>query len=62
MLADIGVKKVMALSADKHRSYKLYGATKLSQSDKLFTAANDIVGNKKAHGVVRYGNVISAQL
>lgn len=58
----MGVQKVVALSTDKAASpINLYGATKLV-SDKLFVAANNIVGR---HGtrfsVVRYGNVIGSR-
>lgn len=59
---ECGVKKVIALSTDKASNpINLYGATKLA-SDKLFTAANNIVGNKKTqYSVVRYGNVIASK-
>jgi UDP-N-acetylglucosamine 4,6-dehydratase/5-epimerase len=52
------VKAVMALSTDKAANpVNLYGATKLA-SDKLFVAANNIVGTQDIKfGVVRYGNV-----
>jgi UDP-N-acetylglucosamine 4,6-dehydratase (inverting) len=52
------VQKVIALSTDKAASpINLYGATKLC-SDKLFIAANNIIGKKKiSFSVVRYGNV-----
>jgi len=55
---ETNVKKVIALSTDKAVSpVNLYGATKLC-SDKLFLAANNIVGNsKKMFSVLRYGNV-----
>jgi UDP-N-acetylglucosamine 4,6-dehydratase len=54
-----GVKKVVALSTDKAANpINLYGATKLC-SDKLFTAANNMVGDRKTRfAVVRYGNVV----
>ena len=57
-----GVKKVIALSTDKAANpVNLYGATKLC-SDKLFTAANNITGNRKTlFSVVRYGNVIGSR-
>ena len=57
-----GVKKVIALSTDKAANpVNLYGATKLC-SDKLFTAANNISGNRKTlFSVVRYGNVIGSR-
>jgi len=56
------VKKVIALSTDKASSpINLYGATKLA-SDKLFVAANNMVGSKKTRfSVVRYGNVIGSR-
>ena len=56
------VKKVIALSTDKAASpINLYGATKLC-SDKLFIAANNLVGKHKTRfSVVRYGNVINSR-
>lgn len=56
------VEKVIALSTDKAVDpVNLYGSTKLS-SDKLFIAANNLVGKKKiSFSVVRYGNVISSR-
>ncbi|MEO1940872.1 MAG: SDR family NAD(P)-dependent oxidoreductase, partial [Candidatus Thioglobus sp.] len=53
------VEKVIALSTDKAASpINLYGATKLA-SDKLFVAANNVVGKVKTRfAVVRYGNVV----
>jgi len=56
------VKKVIALSTDKAASpINLYGATKLA-SDKLFIAANNMVGKKDIKfSVVRYGNVIGSR-
>ncbi len=56
------VKKVIALSTDKAASpVNLYGATKLA-SDKLFVAANNIVGGKQTRfSVVRYGNVVGSR-
>ena len=56
------VKKVIALSTDKAVSpINLYGATKLC-SDKLFVAANNIIGKKKVNfSIVRYGNVMSSR-
>ena len=58
---DCGVKKVIALSTDKAANpINLYGATKLA-SDKLFVAANNVVGKKVTRfAVVRYGNVIGS--
>ena len=52
------VEKVIALSTDKAANpINLYGATKLC-SDKLFTAANNLVGESKTRfSIVRYGNV-----
>lgn len=57
-----GVKKVIALSTDKAANpINLYGATKLA-SDKLFVAANNIVGSRKTRfSVVRYGNVVGSR-
>ncbi len=59
---DAGVKKVVALSTDKAASpINLYGATKLV-SDKLFVAANNIVGPRPTRfSVARYGNVIGSR-
>ncbi len=56
------VKNVIALSTDKAAApINLYGATKLC-SDKLFIAANNIVGNKNIKfSVVRYGNVAGSR-
>lgn len=56
------VKKVVALSTDKAANpVNLYGATKLV-SDKLFVAANNIVGkNQTRFSVVRYGNVVGSR-
>jgi len=57
-----GIKKVIALSTDKATApINLYGATKLA-SDKLFIAANNLIGKKKIRfSVVRYGNVIGSR-
>ena len=57
-----GVKKVIALSTDKAANpVNLYGATKLC-SDKLFTAANSMVGDRETRfSVVRYGNVVGSR-
>ena len=57
-----GVKKVIALSTDKAANpINLYGATKLC-SDKLFTAANNMVGDRETRfAVVRYGNVVGSR-
>lgn len=56
------VERVIALSTDKAAApANLYGATKLC-SDKLFTAANRIIGNRKLKlSVVRYGNVMGSR-
>ena len=56
------VDKVIALSTDKASSpINLYGATKLA-SDKLFVAANNMVGKRKTRfAVVRYGNVVGSR-
>ena len=57
-----GVKIVVALSTDKAAApINLYGATKLV-SDKLFIAANNIIGNRDLRfSVVRYGNVMGSR-
>lgn len=57
-----GVKKIIALSTDKAANpVNLYGATKLC-SDKLFVAANNIVGGDiPRFSVVRYGNVVGSR-
>lgn len=59
---EAGVKQVIALSTDKAANpINLYGATKLA-SDKLFTAANNLVGDRKTRfAVVRYGNVVGSR-
>jgi UDP-N-acetylglucosamine 4,6-dehydratase (inverting) len=59
---DTDVKRVVALSTDKAAApVNLYGATKLC-SDKLFVAANNIVGNRDLRfSVVRYGNVMGSR-
>ncbi len=56
------VTKVIALSTDKASNpINLYGASKLA-SDKLFVAANNLVGSKKLQfSVVRYGNVFGSR-
>jgi UDP-N-acetylglucosamine 4,6-dehydratase len=56
------VGKVVALSTDKAANpINLYGATKLA-SDKLFVAANNIVGKRASRfSVVRYGNVVGSR-
>ncbi|HIK04484.1 MAG TPA: UDP-N-acetylglucosamine 4,6-dehydratase (inverting) [Trichormus sp. M33_DOE_039] len=57
-----GIEKVIALSTDKAvNPINLYGATKLA-ADKLFVAANNIVGTMKTRfSVVRYGNVVGSR-
>lgn len=57
-----GVEKVIALSTDKAANpINLYGATKLA-SDKLFVAANNMVGGHPTQfSVVRYGNVVGSR-
>ena len=57
-----GIRNVIALSADKACSpASLYGASQLV-SDKLFVAANNIVGKKDIHfSVIRYGNVMGSK-
>ena len=56
------VKKIIALSTDKAANpVNLYGATKLA-SDKLFVAANNLVGEQEtSFSVVRYGNVVCSR-
>jgi len=56
------VDKVIALSTDKAANpINLYGATKLA-SDKLFVAANNMVGRRRTRfSVVRYGNVVGSR-
>jgi UDP-N-acetylglucosamine 4,6-dehydratase/5-epimerase len=57
------VHRVIALSTDKAcNPINLYGATKLA-SDKIFVAANNIVGGKRTtrFSVVRYGNVVGSR-
>lgn len=56
------VEKVIALSTDKAANpINLYGATKLA-SDKLFVAANNMVGDRRTRfAVVRYGNVVGSR-
>jgi len=56
------VEKVIALSTDKAANpVNLYGATKLA-SDKLFVAANNLVGDQNtSFAVVRYGNVVGSR-
>lgn len=56
------VTKVLALSTDKAVApINLYGATKLC-AEKLFVAANNIVGkNKTSFSIIRYGNVMGSR-
>jgi UDP-N-acetylglucosamine 4,6-dehydratase/5-epimerase len=56
------VDRVIALSTDKAANpINLYGATKLA-SDKLFVAANNMVGHRRCRfSVVRYGNVVGSR-
>lgn len=56
------VRKVIALSTDKAANpINLYGATKLV-SDKLFVAANNVVGSGQTRfACVRYGNVVGSR-
>lgn len=56
------VTKVVALSTDKASSpINLYGASKLA-SDKLFSAANNLKGQKEiSFSIVRYGNVMGSR-
>ena len=54
--------KIIALSTDKACApINLYGATKLC-SDKLFVSANNIIGKNITFSVVRYGNVLAAEV
>jgi UDP-N-acetylglucosamine 4,6-dehydratase/5-epimerase len=57
-----GVKRTIALSTDKAASpVNLYGASKLA-SDKIFVAANRLVGMQDiSFAVVRYGNVLGSR-
>lgn len=56
------VDRIVALSTDKAANpINLYGATKLA-SDKLFVAANNMVGGHPTRfSVVRYGNVVGSR-
>jgi UDP-N-acetylglucosamine 4,6-dehydratase len=56
------VRRIIALSTDKAvNPINLYGATKLA-SDKLFIAANNMVGMRETRfSVVRYGNVVGSR-
>lgn len=59
---DSKVSQVIALSTDKAAApINMYGATKLC-SDKLFIAANNIIGRRNLKfSVVRYGNVLGSR-
>lgn len=59
---DNDVRQLVALSTDKAAApINLYGATKLC-SDKIFIAANNIVGSRDTRfSVVRYGNVMGSR-
>ena len=59
---ECNVRRVIALSTDKAANpINLYGATKLC-SDKLFVAANNLVGDRPTRfAVVRYGNVVGSR-
>lgn len=59
---DNDVDRVIALSTDKAANpINLYGTTKLA-SDKLFVAANNIVGKRRTRfSIVRYGNVVGSR-
>jgi UDP-N-acetylglucosamine 4,6-dehydratase len=59
---ETGVQRVVALSTDKAANpVNLYGASKLA-SDKLFVAANNMVGSRPTRfSVVRYGNVVGSR-
>jgi len=59
---ETGVSRVIALSTDKAANpINLYGATKLA-ADKLFIAANNMVGPRQTRfAVVRYGNVVGSR-
>jgi len=59
---DNQVSRIIALSTDKAANpVNLYGATKLA-SDKLFVAANNLVGSQDIRfSVVRYGNVVGSR-
>lgn len=56
------VRKIIALSTDKAANpINLYGATKLA-SDKLFIAANNLIGSGDMQfSVIRYGNVVGSR-
>ena len=57
-----GIRNIISLSSDKACSpASLYGASQLV-SDKLFVAANNIIGKKEIHfSIIRYGNVMGTK-
>ena len=55
------IKKVIALSTKAASPINLYGATKLA-SDKLFISSNNYASPDVKLSVVRYGNVIKAEV
>lgn len=57
-----GIRNIITLSSDKACSpASLYGASQLV-SDKMFVAANNIVGKKEIHfSIIRYGNVMGTK-
>jgi len=59
---DLNINRVVALSTDKATApVNLYGASKLC-AEKLFTAANNMKGNKKTiFSIIRYGNVMGSR-
>ncbi|MFQ5955290.1 MAG: UDP-N-acetylglucosamine 4,6-dehydratase (inverting) [Kiloniellales bacterium] len=59
---DCGVERVIAISTDKAvNPINIYGASKLA-ADKIFVAANALVGNAPTtYSVVRYGNVLGSR-
>jgi UDP-N-acetylglucosamine 4,6-dehydratase (inverting) len=59
---DTSVSRIVALSTDKASApINLYGASKLC-SDKLFVAANNLIGERDLRlSVVRYGNVMGSR-
>ena len=58
----LDVDRIIALSTDKAANpINLYGASKLA-SDKIFVAANNLVGRKRTRfSIVRYGNVVGSR-
>ena len=58
---DQGIKRVVALSTDKKKSYKSLWRNKVN-SDKLFVASNSYSPkDKTSFSVVRYGNVMGSR-